>query len=116
MNADGARMIASPVWRVTTLSNAGMLPTVKFPEKCFEIWSHQAGLENLCMIATPQRSRRTDGMHVGSANGSAERSYPSQKKVNLPCVLIIMRIPVWRSSLVIVIKDLTRGVPSSRYC
>lgn len=77
VNADGARMIASPVWRVTTRSNAGMLPTVKFPEKCFETWFHQAGLENLCIIATPQRSRRTGGTHVGSANGSEERSYPT---------------------------------------
>jgi hypothetical protein len=35
MNADGARMIASPVWRVTTRSNAGT-SRAKFPEKCFE--------------------------------------------------------------------------------
>ena len=41
---------------------------------------------------------------------------PSPTKVKLPCVLIMIRIPVWRSSLVMVIKVFTRGVPSARYC
>jgi hypothetical protein len=68
-NAEGDKIIASPVWRVTTRSKAGMLPTVKFPEKCFETWSHQAGLENRCMMATPQRSSKTEGTHVGSTKG-----------------------------------------------
>lgn len=80
MNAEGARMIASPVWRATTRSKAGMLPVEKFPEKCFETWAHQDGLENLCMIATPQRSSKTGGTHVGSTNG--EHLRPSQQKVS----------------------------------
>ena len=36
-------------------------------------------------------------------------------KVKLPWVLMIMRIPVCRSSRVMVINELTRGVPSERY-
>ena len=69
VNADGASIIASPVCRVTTLSKAEMLPTEKLPEKCFVTCVHHAGLENLCMMATPQRSSKTDGTQVGSANG-----------------------------------------------
>lgn len=68
VNAEGARMIASPVWRVTTRSKAGTLPAEKFPEKCLATWSHQVGLEKRCMIATPQRSSRTGGTQVGSVN------------------------------------------------
>ena len=40
---------------------------------------------------------------------------PEPTEVNLPWVLIIIRIPVCRSSRVIVIRELTRGVPSERY-
>lgn len=52
--------------KLTTLSNPSSVEISD--EICRARWSHHAGEENRCMMATVQRSNSTGGMTVGSVS------------------------------------------------
>lgn len=79
------------------MSNAASTDTSA--EMCRARWSHHAGEENRCIIATVHKSNKTGGTTVGSVFLYKHRP-SSDRELELPWVEMMTRIPKCLCSLV----------------